>query len=66
MSNTMPNIREMDARYEKYYLVHFPDCQKFEELDDGDYIYTVPAYIDGEPVCFVDVEWVNSNYGDED
>lgn len=63
MSNTMPDIQEMDMKYDRYYLVPFPDYQKFEELDP-DYIYVIPAYVDGDPVCFVDAEWVGRDYED--
>lgn len=61
----MPDVQEMDLKYERYYLVPWPDYQKFEELDP-DYIYVTPAYVDGDPVCFVDAEWVGRNYDLDD
>ncbi len=61
----MPDVQEMDMKYERYYLVPFPDYQKFEELDGSD-IYVIPAYVDGDPVCFVDAEWVGDNYNEDE
>lgn len=61
----MPDVQEMDMKYDRYYLVPFPDCQKFEELDEES-IYVIPAYVEGKPVCFVDAWWVGNNYDYED
>lgn len=65
MEEMMPDVQEMDMNYDRYYLVPWPDCQKFEELDE-ECIYVIPTYVDGEPVCFVDAEWVGRDYDDED
>lgn len=64
MSNTMPDVQEMDMKYERFYLVPWPDYQKFEELDP-EQVYVFPTYIDHKPVCFVDAMWVGNDYDDE-
>ena len=63
MEKTLPDIQEMDMKYERFYLVPWPDYQKFEELDP-EQVYMFPTCIDHKPVCFVDAEWVGRDYED--
>ncbi len=67
MSNSkLPNIKDMEENYDRYYLVPFPDCQKFEELDPN-YVNIIPAYEDGLPICFVNAWWLDDDCeNDED
>ena len=58
---TYPDVQYMDMNYDRYYLVPWPDFQKFEELDP-DYIHVIPAIDAGEQVCFVNAEWIGDNY----
>ena len=47
----------MDMNYSRWYLVPWPDCQMFDEMDEfreG----THPTWIDGQPATFVDPEWL--------
>lgn len=47
----------MDINYQQWYLVPSPDCQIFDEMEGSEY-GTVPTWIDGKPVTFVDPEWL--------
>ena len=42
---TYPDVQYMDMNYDRYYLVPWPDYQKFEELDEES-MYVIPAYVD--------------------
>lgn len=59
MSN-IPDIQEMDLTYDRYYLVPWPDYQKFEELAEDDDEAVIPAMIGTEPVAFVNAYWVGN------
>ena len=61
MTQKLPSAQEMDKKYDRYYLVPYHDCQKFDDCDGSD-IWTIPTYYEGEPVTFVDREWVKANY----
>lgn len=61
----MPDVQEMDKKYDRYYMVPWPDCQKFDELDD-EQTWTIPTYYEGQPVTFVDCDWVKENYYQDD
>ena len=63
-SYAYPDVQYMDANYEKHYLVPWPDCQKFLELDEEG-LYTTLVEIDGNTFCFVDPQWVANDYEDE-
>ena len=63
-NDILPDVQYMDMHYDRFYLVPWPDYQKFEELDEES-VYVIPAYVDGQPVCCVDARWAGNDYNDE-
>ncbi len=51
------NPQYMDMHYEKWYLVPWPDCQIFDEMEGADE-GTVPVYVDEVPATFVSQDWL--------
>ena len=49
----------MDMHYSSWYMVPWPDCQIFDEMEGADE-GTISTWIDGKPVTFVDPEWLFS------
>lgn len=64
MEEMMPDVQYMDMHYDRYYLVPWPDYQKFIELDPYG-AHTILADIDGNSVCFVDAMWIGLDYNDD-
>ena len=65
MNEIYPDVQYMDSIYYCYYLVPWPDYQKFEELDP-EHKHIVPVTINHQPYCFVELAWVGNDYEDED
>ena len=60
MNDIMPDVQEMDMFYESYYLVPWPDYQKFEEIDP-EHEHIVPVTINHKTYCFVELAWIGND-----
>ena len=65
MEERMPDIQYMDMFYFRYYFVPWPDCQKFQELDE-EQVYVIPTFIGEQQGCFVNAKWVSNDYSYKD
>ena len=61
MNGAMPDVQYMDMNYNRFYLVPWPDYQKFEELDP-EHEHIVNVTVNHQPFCFVEAEWIGKDY----
>lgn len=58
MDKSLLDVQYLDNKFERYYLITWPDCQQFDELEDDERV--IPIVLPGTttPASFVSVELI--------